>query len=57
MDQHLLQLMEELKPIIAAAIARGEDLSTFENMVQFIERVLAQNGYVERDDAWVLSIN
>lgn len=56
-EQELMQLQEELKPIIAAAIARGEDLSTPEHMLRFIERVLEQNGYAERGNAWVPSTN
>ena len=55
--KELMQLEEELKPIIKAAIDRGEDLSTPEHMQRFIERVLAQSGYAERGDAWVQSTN
>jgi uncharacterized protein YggL (DUF469 family) len=52
-QKELDDLEDELRPIVAAAIARGEDLSTPEHMQRFIERVLEQNGYALRGEHWV----
>lgn len=56
-EKEIAQLQEDLEPIIEAAIARGEDLSTPENMLRFVERVLEQNGYALRGQYWVESVN
>jgi ArsR family metal-binding transcriptional regulator len=56
-EKELLELQDELKPIIQAAIDRGEDLSTPQHMQRFVERVLEQNGYALRGDNWVPSSN
>jgi len=55
--KELRDLQAELAPIVEAAIARGEDLSTPEDMQRFVERVLEQNGYALRGDAWIQSSN
>lgn len=55
--KELSELEDDLRPIIQAAIARGEDLSTPDLMQQFVERVLEQNGYALRGDVFVPSIN
>lgn len=52
-QQELDQLQDDLRPIIEAAIARGEDLSSVADMQRFVERILEQNGYVMRDDKWI----
>jgi hypothetical protein len=56
-EKELAQLQDDLKPIIQAAIDRGEDLSTPDLMLQFVERVLEQNGYALRGQYWVESVN
>lgn len=55
--KELQDLQAELAPIVEAAIARGEDLSTPEDMQRFVERVLEQNGYALRGEEWVQSSN
>lgn len=52
-QQELEQVERELQPLIEAAIARGEDLSTPQDMQRFVERVLERSGYVLRGDKWI----
>lgn len=56
-QQELDQLQEELKPIIEAAIRRGEDLSSINDLQRFVERVLEKNGYMLRNDRWIQPLN
>jgi hypothetical protein len=56
-QKELDDLQEDLKPLIAAAIARGEDLSSIDDLQRFVERVLQQHGYVLRGDHWVEASN
>lgn len=52
-QQDLNALQNELRPLVEAAIARGEDLSSPADMERFVERVLEQGGYVLRDGIWL----
>ena len=56
-QKELEELQEDLQPLVEAAIARGEDLSTVEHMRRFVERALEQAGYVQRGDEWIKPVN
>jgi hypothetical protein len=56
-QKELDDLQESLKPHVAAAIARGEDLSTPEDMLRFVLRVLEQSGYAQRGERFVQTDN
>jgi hypothetical protein len=56
-NEEQMKLLHDLVPIAEAAIANGEDLSTPEDMLRFLERLLEKSGYRLRGDAWIESVN